>query len=349
MLNFEFKCALEKININISTSISRSRIILHLDSIMTVIISKEVYHTIVAATVRFANQKIPKDDWLEVSGIFIGKNEGEDVIISKAYPIMHQELDKNAVIDQYKWKDEDYESLYIIDEEAFSKGEFTVGWWHSHPGFKVMMSHIDIKTTLSYQTNNPLAISLVFNPERLTRQIEMPERKGDPVKQLKNDPGFKIFRLDDPSKGTVASYHEVEYKIAGFESMEQMITQTQKLVINVTNFFPRDALLGNYEEFIQEKVRELNSLFIGTEEYLRTLIRKGETNRTQEVLQNQTQDIRKFVAETFIKIENIKEFMKYLEYKEKDLIIPKIKNILAIWDDIISDLNNKLSDLSKKY
>ena len=131
--------------------------------------------------------------------------------------------------------------------------------------------------------------------------------------------------------------------------MEQMITQTQKLVINVTNFFPRDALLGNYEEFIQEKVRELNSLFIGTEEYLRTLIRKGETNRTQEVLQNQTQDIRKFVAETFIKIENIKEFMKYLEYKEKDLIIPKIKNILAIWDDIISDLNNKLSDLSKKY
>ena len=349
MLNFEFKCALEKININISTSISRSRIILHLDSIMTVIIPKEVYHTIVAASVRFANQKIPKDDWLEVSGIFIGKNEGENVIISKAYPIMHQELDKNAVIDQYKWKDEDYESLYIIDDEAFSNGEFTIGWWHSHPGFKVMMSHIDIKTTLSYQTNNPLAISLVFNPERLTRQIEMPERKGDPVKQLKNDPGFKIFRLDDPSQGTVASYHEVDYIINGFESLEQMMPQTQRLVINITNFFPKDNLIETYQEFIQERIAELNSLFIGTEEYLRTLIRKGESNRTYEVLQSQTQDIKKFVAETFIKIENVKEFTKYLEFKEKDLITPKVKNILTIWDAAISDLNNKLSDLSKKY
>ncbi len=103
---------------------------------MTVIIPKKVYLTIVAASVRFANNRIPKDDWLEVSGIFIGKNEGDNVKITKAYPIMHQILDKDAVIDQYKWSDEDYESLYIIDEEAFSRGEFTVGWWHSHPGFK---------------------------------------------------------------------------------------------------------------------------------------------------------------------------------------------------------------------
>ncbi|KKK67369.1 hypothetical protein LCGC14_2954750, partial [marine sediment metagenome] len=34
---------------------------------MTVIIPKEVYLTIVAATVRYANARIPRDDWLEVS------------------------------------------------------------------------------------------------------------------------------------------------------------------------------------------------------------------------------------------------------------------------------------------
>ncbi|MFX1321567.1 MAG: hypothetical protein ACFFAQ_07985 [Promethearchaeota archaeon] len=105
---------------------------------MTIIIPKKVYLTIVAASVRFANQKVPKDDWLEVSGIFIGKNEGDDVHITEVYPIMHQKLDKDAVIDQYKWSDEDYEALYIIDDKAFSNQppEFTVGWWHSHPGFK---------------------------------------------------------------------------------------------------------------------------------------------------------------------------------------------------------------------
>ena len=179
---------------------------------MTVIIPKKAYLAVVAAAVRFANARIPKDDWLEVSGIFIGKNEGDDVIITETYPIMHQELDKDAVIDQYKWSDEDYIAFSIIDDEAFARGEFTVGWWHSHPDFKVMMSHIDIQTTLSYQQNNPLAISLVFNPVRLTRQVEVADKKGDPDKRLKNDPGFKIFRLDDVGSGIEASYHTADYK-----------------------------------------------------------------------------------------------------------------------------------------
>ena len=131
--------------------------------------------------------------------------------------------------------------------------------------------------------------------------------------------------------------------------MEQMIAQTQKLVIDITNFFPSDNLLETYEEYIQERIKELNSLLIGTEEYLRTLIRKGETNRTQEVLQNQTRDIKKYVAETFIKIENIKEFTKYLEFKEKDLIIPNVEIILSKWNEVVTNLDNKLSILSKKY
>ncbi|TFG17144.1 MAG: hypothetical protein EU533_08505 [Promethearchaeota archaeon] len=316
---------------------------------MTVIIPKEVYHTIVASSVRYANQKIPNDEWLEVSGIFIGKNKGSDVIISQAYPIMHQELDKNAVIDQYKWSNEDYLALSLIDDEAFSRGEFTVGWWHSHPGFKVMMSHIDIKTTLSYQTNNSLAISLVFNPERLIHQIEMPDRKGDPIKQLINDPGFKIFRLDDVSKGISANYHEVEYKITGFESIEQLIEQSKELTRNVTKFFPKDNLLKRYDQLIQERIKQLNSLFIGIEEYLKRLVRRKESHRINEVLETQTQDIRKYIAESFIKVEIIKECANYLEYKERESIIPGIKAILAKWDEYILDLNEKLAELSKKY
>lgn len=316
---------------------------------MTVIIPKEVYFSIIASSVRYANQKIPKDEWLEVSGIFIGKNEGSDVIISQTYPIMHQELDKNAVIDQYKWSDEDYLSLSLIDDEAFSRGEFVTGWWHSHPGFKVMMSHIDIRTTLSYQTNNPLAISLVFNPERLIRQIEMPDRKGDPVKQLINDPGFKIFRLDDPSQGIVATYHEVEYEITGIESIEKLIEHSRELTRNITKFFPKDNLLKLYNQLIQERIEELNSLFIGTQEYLKRLIRRKESHRINEVLETQSKDIRKYIAESFIKVEIIRDCMNYLEYKERESIIPGIKTILAKWDDYVSDLNNKLAELPKKY
>ncbi len=316
---------------------------------MTVFIPKEEYLTVVAACVRYANRRIDKDDWLEVSGIFIGKNEGEDVYITKSYPIMHQKLDKDAVIDKYKWSNEDYEALYIIDDEAFSRGEFTVGWWHSHPGFKIMMSHIDIKTTLSYQTNNALAISLVFNPERLERQVELPAKKGDPIKQLEGDPGFKIFRLDDVNKGIQASYHTVEYVITGYENQEQIVPLTQKFLIDITNMFPKTDIFETYEKFITDRINELNSKLQGIEEYLNTLTRKGESHRIMEVLNSQTRDIRKFIAETFIKVENIRQFRKYLEYKEISTIVPKVETILAEWDDTVSQLNAKLTEIAKKF
>ncbi|MBD3341622.1 MAG: hypothetical protein GF353_21130 [Candidatus Lokiarchaeota archaeon] len=320
---------------------------------MTIIIPKKVYFTIIASSVRFANQRIPEDEWLEVSGVLIGKNEGKKkkakVILSEAYPIMHQELDKNAVIDQYKWADEDYLALSIIDDEAFSRDEFTVGWWHSHPGFKVMMSHIDIRTTLSYQQNNPLAISLVFNPIRLIRQIELPDKKGNPIIQLKNDPGFKIYRLDDVNKGIQASYHEVEYELEGFNNREEAVSQAQKFIIDVTNFFPKENVTKRYDDYVKERINQLNSMLVGTEEYLKTLTRKGEKNRVPEVLESQKKEIRKYVAETFIKIENIKEYMDYLEYKERERIIPLVNEILSKWDQAISKLNGQLDEISKKF
>ncbi|MFX1313144.1 MAG: hypothetical protein ACFFHD_11110 [Promethearchaeota archaeon] len=103
---------------------------------MTIIIPKKAYKAIVAASVRFANAKIPKDDWLEVYGIFIGKNSGDNVIISAAHPITHQVKRKEDVIDKVLWSEEDYASSEEIELEAYERNEWIVGWWHSHPGFK---------------------------------------------------------------------------------------------------------------------------------------------------------------------------------------------------------------------
>ena len=212
-----------------------------------------------------------------------------------------------------------------------------------------MMSHIDIRTTLSYQQNNPLAISLVFNPQRLVRQIEVADKKGDPDKQLKHDPGFKIFRLDDINRGIEASYHTVDYRIEGFDSMEQLVSLTQKFIVDVTNLFPKETIHQTYEKTIDDKVNQLSSLILGTEEYLTTLSRSGETHRIPEVLQNQTQEILKFVDQTNKKIEEIKELMDFLEYKEKEMIIPQVDAILSKWYDAIKGLDKRLKELSKKF
>ena len=330
---------------------------------MTVIIPKKVYFTVVAACVRYANKKIPKDDWKEVSGIFTGKivekNKEKDLYVSAAYPIMHDTFNPNddniddsdprTVIDGYEYSDEDHESFALIDEEAFSKGEFTVGWWHSHPGFKVMLSGFgDRKTTISYQAFNPLAIALVFNPERLIRQIELPQKAGDPIKQLREDPGFKIFRMEDPND-RYSNFYEVEYRIDGFEDKEQMLRTAQKLAIDITNFFSGENVFEFYDKYISGRITELNSLLQGVEEYLDTLTRRGESHRIHEVLSNQTRDIRKFIAETFIKVESIREFTNYLEYKERTIVIPRIETILTKWDNNVAQLNVKLTEIAKKF
>ncbi|MFX0032718.1 MAG: Mov34/MPN/PAD-1 family protein [Promethearchaeota archaeon] len=316
---------------------------------MTIIIPKEAYLTVVAASVRFANRKIDQDDWLEVNGVFIGEIKGDDILIKEAYPIMHQKLDKTAVIDKYEWSDEDNVTYTLVDDEAFSKGLYTVGSWHSHPGFKVMLSHIDIKHLAFHQSVNPSYFTLVFNPTRLERQVEMPEKKGNPEIQLKDEPGFKIFRLDDVNRGIEASYHTIDYHIEGYDSMEQLIDLTKKFLIDVTNFFPKDNLFETYEGLVTEKVRNLDSLLLGTEEYLATLVRKGESHRVSEVLDNQTREIRKFIAETYIKIDNIKQFMNYLEYKERDRIIPQVKEVFSKWDEKISIIDTKLNQLAKTF
>ncbi|NHJ22302.1 MAG: hypothetical protein EAX91_15255 [Candidatus Lokiarchaeota archaeon] len=330
---------------------------------MTVIIPKEVYFTVVAACVRFANKKRPKEDWKEASGIFTGKiiehNNEKDLYVSAAYPIMHDtfnpndenvdESDPRTIIDGYEYSDEDHASFAMIDEEAFARGEFTVGWWHSHPGFKVMLSGFgDRKTTISYQAYNPLAIALVFNPERLIRQIELPQKAGDPVKQLRDDPGFKIFRMEDPSD-RYSNFYEVNYRIDGFENTEQMVLMGQKLAIDIANFFSGENVFEFYDKYITSRITELNSLLQGVEEYLLTLTRKGESHRIQEVLTNQTRDIRKFIAETFIKVENIRAFTNYLEYKERSGIIPKIDTILAKWDSVVAHLNSNLTEIARKF
>ena len=315
---------------------------------MTVIISKKAYQTVVAACVRFANTKIPQEEWVEASGIFVGRNEGDNVVVTAAYPIMHETFDPEAVIDKYVWSDEDYMHIEIINEVAFNNNEFVVGWWHSHPGFLIMLSGFgDRKTTASYQGPNPLAIALVFDPVRLNRQIEFPSQKGGPIKQLKGDPGFKIFRLADgfePKSNLV----EIDYIIEGYENPDQMVQLTQKFVIHLTNFFPKDDIEGVYTKFVESKITELDSKVMGTEEYLATLARKGEGHRIPEVLETQTQDIRKFIAETFLKIENIKEFMDYLEYKERETIIPLVQEILSRWDEKIATMDAKLKEYAKK-
>jgi hypothetical protein len=131
--------------------------------------------------------------------------------------------------------------------------------------------------------------------------------------------------------------------------MEQLISSTQKFIVDVTNLFPKDKVSQTYEKIVNDRIEQLNSLLQGTEEYLTTLTRRGETQRIPDVLENQIQEIQKFVKETNVRIDFIKEFMEFTEYKERETIVPQVNKILSNWDGAVVDLDKKLKALSKKF
>lgn len=94
-------------------------------------------------------------------------------------------------------------------------GLYIVGWYHSHPGFSVFLSAIDVETQKLYQRLFPKAVALVLDPLKYAK-----------TKRLQ-DLSFKVFRIN--SKGEVVAVpvsigiHRqklLESTLRGVETME---------------------------------------------------------------------------------------------------------------------------------
>jgi len=294
----------------------------------------EIYKTIIATTVRYANVKIPEEEWAEVYGLLYGYIKDDDVIVTEAIPFTHTKKQRHIL--KVEFDEEDYALAASIETDVFyvrDPPQYIVGWYHSHPGIKLMLSQDDVKNQLAWQSNNPLAVALVFNPVRLQKQIEVPARKGDPVKQLHLDTGFLNFRLDDPNRGLEAAFHIVPFEFIDLNLDESLISNAQEFARYVTRAFPRgDNVVAEYRRYIETTLSKLEEIYNGTSSYLKTLIRKGENDRIPQVVESQMQEAIK-ILEQGNNLINIYKIMKnYLEYKERERLIPQIDEIFANWD-----------------
>ncbi len=182
-------------------------------------ISLEAYETIVLHACRFANEKIPMDNWKEIYGFLIGRIEGDDVIVTRCVPMAHG----SSV--EVEFTDEHYIKAAEVDSKAAERGEFIVGWYHSHPGLGLFLSSTDIQNQLGYQGPNPKAIALVFDHTLLNKQKE----------DGSLHPGFEIFKLDDPQLGRMSDFHKVDYVIEDID-MEKyrntLVELTERSMLN---------------------------------------------------------------------------------------------------------------------
>ena len=172
----------------------------------SVIIKPDAYYKMLVHVLRFGNKARDRRQFREVMGILIGRLEGEpdkkgimDVIIEDAVPVSHG----GAI--EVAFTPEDYVTFSMVDATYAEKGWFSCGWFHSHPGLDIFFSSTDIRNQLGWQTPNPSAIGIVFDHTHL-------EKPGDL--------GFRTFRLDNPNKGQMSGYHEVETTVEPPDSIE---------------------------------------------------------------------------------------------------------------------------------
>ena len=270
---------------------------------------------------RFGNKARDRRQFKEVMGILIGRLEGEpdkkgirDVIIEDAVPISHG----GAI--EVAFAPEDYVTFSMVDAAYAEKNWFSCGWYHSHPGLDIFFSSTDIRNQLGWQTPNPSAVGIVFDHVHL---------------ETLGDLGFRTFRLDNPAKGQMSGYHEVNTVIEPPDSIEYYLK-----LIDLIN------CVHSKEPPILE-INEMPDLFgditFPSESQIFAKIPELDSDM---ILSTLNTELTKFLELS------ITPFIKFLNSWGENLISKTVENNLQIRKDIIA-IKNKLgegiSNLQKNF
>ena len=322
-----------------------------------VIIKPLAYYKMLVHILRFGNRLRDPRLYKEVMGMLIGHLEGEGtikkVIIEDAVAISHGGSIEVA------FAPEDYITFAQVDEQFAERNWFTVGWYHSHPGLQIFFSGTDILNQLGWQTPNPSAIGIVFDHTYL-------ENPGDL--------GFRTFRLDDPSKGSKSSYHEIETIVEPPDNIEfyiklmELINSVQSkeppiLEINETPdlfgeiFFPsKSELLAVKPELKLKEI--LSALHNGISNFLQLSIEpliNFLNSWSQEIIKN-TMDNNLQMRSDLEELKNdLGQGLNNLQNNFKFSLMDKLNELESYIDDRFEtfdkdreDINNLINNLKKE-
>lgn len=116
----------------------------------------------------------------EVAGLLIGKYEKKQDVLEIWDAISGNQkassafvyLDEEVMAATFEWLTRERPGLCIV------------GWYHSHPGFNLFLSTIDIETQKRYQMMFPKAVAMVVDPLDYAKTRKLVDLK------------FRIFHID---------------------------------------------------------------------------------------------------------------------------------------------------------
>ncbi|MBD3349939.1 MAG: hypothetical protein GF364_00455 [Candidatus Lokiarchaeota archaeon] len=208
-------------------------------------IKPKAYITMLKHVLQYGNEGLGSQS-VEVMGVCMGKEKGDDIIVYEVVPISHG----NNI--EVGFSPADYAAFAQVDEEYSKKKEglYACGWYHSHPNMKAFLSKVDIKNHLFYQKEQtPKGFAIVFDHEYL-----LDEDSEAPF-------GFKAFRLNDFTKGMSSDFHESKFEIlppddlSYYREVKQIIeaTQSKKSIIDEIATLDADDSVWTMDEDQKEE------------------------------------------------------------------------------------------------
>ena len=139
---------------------------------------------------RFSHPKMGRDSWVECMGFLIGDVNNGLVEVKDAVPMVHGSLV------EVEFNSEHYAKADEINQNL-TDDNWIVGWYHTHPGHGLFLSSVDKVNHSGYQSLNPKAVALVFDPSKFGQESELEHY-------------IKIFRLKNPQLREGSEFIEVD-------------------------------------------------------------------------------------------------------------------------------------------
>lgn len=185
----------------------------------------KAYLKLALHALKYANESLPRSEWVEVIGLLTGHIEHEEtplicLVVTDAYPIGHG-TNVNTQI-------QNPQSMVRVYEQAVKEGHRILGWYHSHPSYSPFMSQTDFQTQVRYQR-------LGAQGSQLSAPFAL---VIDPTEITSSSYGFKVFRL----KKDLRTWEEPTFRVLNLplESLPQMIQTLLPLALGKTMFLEYD-------------------------------------------------------------------------------------------------------------
>ena len=139
---------------------------------------------------------------LEVMGLLIGwETEANHLHVYRTYPVTQG----SPISVQFREEHfKVFEKLNLNEQ----KGEFVLGWYHSHPGLEVFLSAIDINThASSFQGQNGKSIAVVVDPAEAPSNA----REWMTIKNLSK--AIKAYQVETPNQPLSSKYFSLPLTI----------------------------------------------------------------------------------------------------------------------------------------